>query len=126
MAIREKSRFLIKNLARGILWLVIIITAFIFIKNQVEGELFNKLAITYENSFIIISIYIGSETAFGIIPPEMFMIWALGFESLSKYIILVLVFASLSYLAGIVGFLFGIFLSQSKTYRVIKKYLLKK
>lgn len=126
MAFGDKGRFLIKNLVRGIFWLVIIITAFVLLKNHVEVELFNKLVFTYEHTIIVISIYIGSETVFGIIPPELFMIWALGFESLSKYIILVLIFASLSYLAGIAGFLFGNFLSQSKTYRLIKKYFLQK
>ncbi len=122
----EKTRFFIRNLIKGLLWLGAILLAFILIKKNVSVDFLDILQPFFENVALILSIYTLSELLFGIIPPELFMLWALSFDSLSDYIFYVFLFAILSYLAGVVGFLFGRFLNTTILFRYLRRRFLGK
>jgi len=117
----EKTRFLFKNLLRGLLGLASILTIFIIFKKNISLDFLTLLEPFFENTFLIISIYSISELLFGIIPPEFFMLWALRFESLHDYTFYVLLFTVISYFAGFAGFLFGRFLNTTILYRYIRR-----
>jgi membrane protein YqaA with SNARE-associated domain len=122
----NKSTFLIRNLLRGLVWLALIIGAFLFIKNKVDINYLAWLKPIYENTFIIFLIYFTSELVIGIIPPEIFMIWALRKGSIAEYMILILILAVISYLAGLAGYFFGRYLHTTLVYRFIRRKFLTK
>ncbi|MCF8378162.1 MAG: VTT domain-containing protein [Bacteroidales bacterium] len=72
------------------------------------------------------SIYSVSELFMGIIPPELFIIWALKFGSLYDYIFYVFIFTLISYIAGLIGFLFGRYLNTTILFRYIRRRFLGK
>jgi membrane protein DedA with SNARE-associated domain len=122
----EKTTFFLKNLLRGLLYLAILIAAYFVIKRNVSIDFLDLLEPYFENVTLILSIYSLSEFLFGIIPPELFMIWALRTENLVDYSAYVLLFAIISYLAGFAGYLFGAYLDSTLYYRYVRKRLLGK
>ena len=122
----NKSIFLFRNLLRGLVWLAVIIGAFLLIKNKVDINYREWLKPIYDNTFIIFLIYFTSELVIGIIPPEVFMIWALRNGSIAQYMILILILALISYLAGLAGYFFGRYLHTTLVYRFIRMKFLTK
>lgn len=122
--IGEKSKFLIKNLAQGLAWLAILVIAFILIRKYGDMDYLVWLEPIFDNTTLIFTIYTLSELFFGIIPPELFMMWALRTGSLGDYAFYILLFALISYTAGIVGFLFGSYLNKTIFFRYIRRRFL--
>jgi len=120
----EKSRFFLKYLARGLAWLIVLVAAFIVIRKNIDINFLLWLEPFFENTILIFSIYILSELIFGIIPPELFMMWALRAGSLTDYAFIVFLFAIISYISGIVGFLFGSYLNKTILFRYIRRRFL--
>ncbi|MCD4745981.1 MAG: VTT domain-containing protein [Bacteroidales bacterium] len=126
MSLNEKTNFLIRNLINGLIWLVIILGLFFIFKNVNDKQYLEFLAPIYEHPTLILLIYSFSELIFGIIPPEIFMIWALTRGGITVYIYYISLFAILSYLAGFIGFLFGMYLKKTNFYKMIKTRYLSK
>jgi membrane protein DedA with SNARE-associated domain len=122
----EKIRFLLLNLTKGLLWFAVIIAVFIVVKKNVRIDFLDWLHPFFENTTLILAIYTFSELIFGIIPPELFMLWALKFGSLTDYVFYVFVFTFISYIAGFIGFLFGKFLNTTIFYRYLRRRFLGK
>ena len=74
---QSKTRFFIYNLARGLLFLTALIVLFLYAKKYLVNGYLDWLAPVYENPPIVFIIYTISEVVLGIIPPELFFIWAL-------------------------------------------------
>lgn len=123
---KERTAFFLKNLFRGLLWLGIIVGGYFYLKNNYNFSLEGILGSFYERPAVIFSIFFGSEVIFGIIPPELFMIWSLRHELLDLYIENVLVLALLSYFAGTIGYYIGFKFSTTRLYRVLRKNYLAK
>ncbi len=121
---QNKHAFLFKNLLRGFIWLLIIIGVFIFFKTSVHIDYDRILAPVYNYPEWVIVVFFLSEIMIGLIPPELFMIWALQNESAREYIIIILILSVLSYSAGIIGFLFGRYLNKTRLYRFLSRKFL--
>ena len=67
-----------------------------------------------------------SELILGLIPPELFMIWAITSRPLSSYLFYVVMFSILSYIAGFVAFNFGKYLHHTWLYDFMKKNVIGK
>jgi len=122
----SKIKFLLINLGKGLLWLIVLVAVFIFIKRYVKLDFLHWLEPYFDNNFLIFSIYSVSEFFLGIIPPEFFMIWALRNGNLHDYIILILLLTIISYIAGVAGYLIGAFLNTTLYYRYVRKRFLGK
>ena len=120
------GNFLFRNLLKGFAWLAAIIVAFILIKHNVDVDYFKRLEPIYTNTGLIYLIYLISEVFFGIIPPELFMIWAATSFELTAFVFHIALLAFFSYLAGVLGFGIGVFLNKSLFFRLSKKRLLGK
>lgn len=123
---QQRTTFFLKNLFRGLIWLTLIVGGYFYLENNYNFSLEGILGSFYERPTVIFSIFLGSEVIFGIIPPELFMIWSLRHEVLSLYIQNVVSLAIISYLAGIIGYFIGFKLSRTRLYRVIRKNYLGK
>ena len=122
----EKTSFFLKYLLRGFAWFGMLILIFIIFKNYVHLNIAEWLEPIFDTTRLIFAIYIVSEVVFGIIPPELFMIWALRFGGIYDYVLLVFIFAVLSYLAGVAGYLFGNYLNKTVLFRYLRKRYLGK
>lgn len=66
----SRSRFLIKNLLRGILWFAVIITAFILAEEYIRSTFEHDLEAIQDKPIIMFMVFFASEVIFGLIPPE--------------------------------------------------------
>ncbi|MEX0968354.1 MAG: VTT domain-containing protein [Bacteroidia bacterium] len=122
----ERFKFFFRNLIKGLLYLGLLILLFILARNSMDAEQIAWLAPVYTNPTLVYIIFIVSEVVFGIIPPEVFFIWALREESVSYYITQVAILAAISYAAGIIGFFFGRYLNKTILYRWLRRRFLGK
>lgn len=119
----SKSSFLLKNLARGLAWFAVIITAYILASGElsVYKEEITQLSSNFALLFTIFTI---SEIVFGIIPPEIFMLIWQSQGVLSAYIINLSILTVISYGAGMLGFYIGKTFSKTELYKKFHdKYL---
>ena len=72
-----------------------------------------------ERPFFVYSVFFISETIFGIIPPEVFMVWALD-QGILHYLEVIFLLTALSYLGGIIAFYMGKFFTNFRFFRRIK------
>jgi membrane protein YqaA with SNARE-associated domain len=119
----SKSSFLLKNLARGLAWFVVIIAAYILVKGELDfyKQEINQLG---DNMPLLLSVFTISEIVFGILPPEIFMLIWQTKGILSEYIINLSILTLISYAAGVLGYFIGKFFSKTELYkRIHAKYL---
>lgn len=121
-----KTSFLFRNILRGFIWLAFIIAVFIIFKKYVDLNYLEWLEPIYSNSFLVYLIFVASEIIFGIIPPELFMIWGLRNGILSEYISIIALLAFFSYTAGVIGYFIGRYLNTTLFYRLLRKRFLRK
>jgi membrane protein YqaA with SNARE-associated domain len=127
METREnKAAFFLRNLVKGLLWLAIIVALFILAKYNVDKDIINRFEPIYDRTVFILLIFSLSELIFGIIPPEIFIIWALETGDTHHFVVFTIILTCISYLAGFTAFLFGRYLNTTKTYRYLQQRFLKK
>lgn len=123
----DKTRFLVKNLSRGLLWLIVIVTVFIFVTSLIDEVHFEAfLEPIYDEPFWVFVVFMTSEVVFGIIPPELFMLLSAQKEDIVMYSISIGMFAVLSYIAGVIGFYIGRVLENTKVFKYIYTHFLEK
>lgn len=126
MKLSPRMQFLVRNGLKGFLWLTVLLAAYF---------LFREVVIThnpdawverfYARPMIIYLIYCFSEFFFGLIPPELFMIWAINKGDTWHYLFNLSLFAGISYLMGYINFLIGGFFYKNETFTNLKRRLLK-
>nr|WKN34660.1 VTT domain-containing protein [Tunicatimonas sp. TK19036] len=121
MSDREKFWFFARNLGRGLLWLSLLVGGFVLLKDRIDVDYFQWLAPIYEKPLLVYLIYSSSELLFGIIPPEIFMIWSLRLGKLANYILNIGALAVISYAAGVLGYLIGNYLNHTRLYAYLQK-----
>lgn len=101
----RKTWFFVKNLLKGLLGLAIIVIAYSLLQRYTEVDKF----IDYLGNWpvMVYLVFITSEVVFGIIPPELFMIWSLNNGLFDSYVLDVALLSAISYLAGILGYQIG-------------------
>lgn len=113
-----KAKYLLTNLGKGLLWLMVIIGIFLIVKKYYGNVYQDFMDAISDQPLLVFLTFTLSEVFFGIIPPELFMIWAMKVKEGSKisYILIVVALATLSYIAGILGYYFGLRFSKSGLY----------
>jgi membrane protein DedA with SNARE-associated domain len=122
----EKSKFFFRNLFKGLAWFAFLILIFILARTYVDPDYEKMLEPIFSNTFLIFTIYCLSELVIGLIPPELFIIWALRAGNFTDFVLLVIAFAVLSFIAGILAYLFGKYLSSTVLFRYMRKRYLGK
>ena len=116
----DKTKFLFKNLLRGFVWLAIIIAVFLAYKKFGKTILFEWLEPMLSQPILVYVIFLISEIVFGIIPPEVFILWALRGSNMVEYAGIVMLLSVLSYGSGIVGFFVGRYLKDTRFDRILR------
>ena len=125
MKMNSKIRFLLMNGLRGTAWLLALLVVYFVIHEIIERNPQTWIDEFYSRPLLIYGIYLASEFFFGIIPPEMFMLWAINKGSSLHYLFNLLFFAGASYALGYVTFLIGSLFYKKNTFRKIKKKFLR-
>lgn len=114
-----RSGFLLKNFIRGIVWLVIVVVAFVFAEEYIQDNFQRDIVHLQNRPLILYSIFFGSEVVFGLIPPVLFMTtWKLILRvDLYDYVLNLGIMTILSFIAGVIGFYVGRLFSKTKLYR---------
>ncbi|MCC5936138.1 MAG: hypothetical protein JJU34_02540 [Lunatimonas sp.] len=124
---QEKRAFLIRQILKGFLFLAILIFTFLaFEKLFPASEREAWFGSIYDNIPLVVSIFIASEVLFGIIPPEIFMLWALRTGHLGQYFVGIGILALISYLAGAFNFNLGKWIRNTRFFIKIRRLWLKK
>ncbi len=121
-----QSGFLFKNLVRGLIWLVVILVAFIYAEDFIQEHFTRQLQNIKDKPLILFSVFFASEAIFGLIPPVLFMTtWKLLINiSLPQYIINLGILSVISFGAGVLGYFIGKYFSRTRVYRKLEyKYL---
>ncbi len=122
MGISPRVQFLIRNGLKGLIWLAILLVAyFLFDKMVISKNPELWLEHFYAQPGIIYLIYIASESFIGLLPPELFMIWAFNKGGTFQYILNIGFFAMVSYGLGFLNFLIGKFLYRRVIFRYFRK-----
>jgi membrane protein YqaA with SNARE-associated domain len=121
-----KDRFLVKNIIRGIIWLLGFVILYVIGKKYIDVNYLAWLEPVYDNKTLMLAIFLVSEIVIGIIPPELFVIWAFRHNNIHELIMLTTILAVISYLAGLLGFLIGRFLNTTLFYRFFRRRFLTK
>ncbi|MBN1950431.1 MAG: VTT domain-containing protein [Bacteroidales bacterium] len=111
---------------RSILWLGVFACLYVFYRRYLKVDYLPQLEPFFDNEGLILFIFLCSEVIIGIIPPELFIIWALRNEKLLEYSALILLLSIISYGAGILGYFIGRYLNTSVYYRFVKRRFLRK
>jgi len=126
MMFSQRMQFLLKNGLRGLAWLAVLLLAFFFFEEIVISRNPDAwIEHFYAKPMIIYLIYLCSEFIFGIIPPELFMIWAFNKANTAHYVHNLIFFAGASYILGYFTFLIGQFIHKRVTFRYIRIKFLK-
>ena len=125
---RHKVRlfFFLKNFIKGLLFFAIAILFYKLIFRYLDlSAVENVFLFNLSSSFVFI-LFFFSELIFGLIPPELFMIWLISTKSLDLYPYFITILACLSYFAGFIAFMFGKYLHKTWLYETMKKYVIGK
>lgn len=125
---RNKVRlyFFIKNFIRGILFFAVAIVFYKVTFSYLDlSGLKEQIPFDLPSTFVFILFFM-SEVILGVIPPELFMIWAITSKPLSSYLFYVISFSVISYIAGFVAFLFGKNLHKTWLYEFMRKNIIGK
>jgi membrane protein DedA with SNARE-associated domain len=112
-----KSGFLLRNLLSGFAWLAMIILFFFLIQAFFDVDFVHLIEKYADKPLMVFLIFLASEVIFGIIPPEVFMIWAAGSSGIASYPFLMVLLAIISYSAGIIGYFLGQRFHKTRAYR---------
>lgn len=119
----SKSAFLLKNLAKGLAWFVVIIAAYLLVQEELDvyKKEINEVG---DNLPLLLGVFTVSEVVFGILPPEIFMlIWKTKGDPV-MYTINLTILTLISYAAGILGYWIGLRFSRTSFYhRVHQRWL---
>ncbi|MCB0487379.1 MAG: VTT domain-containing protein [Cyclobacteriaceae bacterium] len=120
-----RSRFLFRNLARGLMWFAVIITVFILLEEYIQENFQARVEQIYDSLFLFYGVFTLSEIIFGLIPPEFFMyVYVLNHIPLHNYVIDLSALTIISYGAGVVGYYVGRNFSKTGFFeKVSEKYL---
>lgn len=88
MEVSPRIKFLLSNGLKGIIWLAILLGAYFLFDNFIVSQNPDVwLHRFYSQPEIIYLIFLASESFVGIIPPELFMIWAFNKGDIPQYIL---------------------------------------
>lgn len=117
-----RSKFLFKNLLRGLIWFAVIIVVFLLIEDYITENFQHYIEATQREPFLFYGIFMTSEILFGLIPPEFFMlIWILNKITIGEYILGLAILTVLSYLSGVIGFHIGRNFSKTHLFGKIRE-----
>lgn len=127
--LNKKTKFLIRQVLQGFVFLGLLVVAFLVFKRFFDEESrLEWFGLIYNNLPLVMGAFILSEILFGIIPPEVFMLWSLHTELIGPYFQSIGILSLISYGAGFLNFNIGQAIKdkaklENSRRRIIRKYI---
>jgi len=104
--------FLAKNILIILTVLVVIFLLFMFIENRIINldKIFNSV-FNNTNKYLVLIVFSISESFFGLIPPDLFILWSKQFYNTW---VIITILAVISYLGGIVSYKIGLLIRKNR------------
>ncbi len=118
---RAYTQFVIQNILRGVIWLLAILGTYWLISTFLPMKWEGYLSQFSEQVFLIFTIFFTSETLFGIIPLEFFVLWAEN-QPDSMYVLYVLLLSILSYTGAAIAYGLGAWAKKSTILKRVKEW----
>lgn len=122
----DRRRFLVRNVLRGLGYFGLLIAGFLFFKHYTDINFRSILGPVMDRPVLMYLIWTASELLFDLIPPEIFMMWALRFGDPWVYATSISILAVISYLAACVAFYAGKHLHGGRIHRYVNRRLIPK
>jgi len=116
----EYGRFILRNVIRGLVYFALMIGIFIGLNTLIPENWQAVLDPVLDHPMIVFTIYLLSETFFGIIPPEFFIMWAVR-STLSIFILKVALFAVFSFVGAFIAFYVGTIIRRKGLFNKLLK-----
>ena len=123
---RNSIKFIIQNLLKGLATLGFFVLIYILFKEFVHVDYLKWLEPFFDHTLLILLIFLISEIFIGIIPPEIFVLWALRKDTFPEFAGIIIILALISYSAAITGYFAGLRLNRFLYLRFIRRKYLKK
>lgn len=123
---RQSIRYVTCNLLKGIAILGFFVLIYVLFKEFVHVDYLKWLEPFFDHSLLILLIFLVSELFIGIIPPEIFILWALRKDTFLEFSGIILLLALISYSAGLFGYFAGSRLNRLLYLRFFRRKYLKK
>ena len=114
---KEYYQFIFSSGIKALIWLAAIVGGYLLFEKFVPTQWNQYLAPFNEKPELIFTIFFASETLFGIIPLEFFILWAKK-EPILTYISYVILFSALSYIGAFIAYWAG---TQVKRFAFLKR-----
>lgn len=120
---------MIRSILRGFLYLGILVGLFFLIRNALsEDERLEWFGSIYNNPYLVMLVFVGSEILFGIIPPEIFMLWSFETGMIGPYFFSIGILSIISYAAGYLNFNVGRLIQHNSGFlksrnKFVRKYV---
>ncbi len=124
--VKSRRRFFWINFLRGFGFLALLIAVFIFFKKNINPDYITWLEPIYGHPPLVYLIYTLSEVFFGLITPEIFMIWALNQGDTLTYIHIIFWLTLITYGAGWLAFVVGRKSRNTRWYNYLREKFLGK
>lgn len=112
-----RTRILIKNIAKGVLWLAGLLVLFYVFEEYTDFNLFLEHIAQWP--FAVYAVFTASEIIFGIIPPEFFVKWSENHGLFDTYVANVALLTVISFGAGVLGYYIGAYLRNVSFFKPI-------
>ena len=110
------SKFVQKYALRTLYSIIVLIAIFVFIKEYLPESFSDALTPIAHDYTLMFSVFFISEAILGLIPPDIFIMWA-AVES--QPLLFISALAVLSYIGGVISFLLGKFIGKKKFFERI-------
>lgn len=118
----ERTRFVLKYVVQALISLLVLFGGIVLFKElYFDHNPDYWIEKFYSNSLVIHLIYVASEIFFGLLPPEIFMFWAIKAGDTTSYVVNIIFFAGVSMGAGHLAFWGGRWLAKILGKRVKKR-----
>ncbi|MDH5598356.1 MAG: VTT domain-containing protein [Cyclobacteriaceae bacterium] len=122
----NRKEFFFQNLLKGLIGLSFLVAVFVVAKKYLNIDEMQWLTHINENPTLVLSVFLFSELVFGLIPPEVFMIWSIHHGIFDTYVENIIFLAVISYFSGVIGYFMGNKFSVTHLYkRIHNRFLFK-
>lgn len=125
----KKHRFLIGNILKGfVAFGILILLLHLFRFNFSDSERYAWIQPLYDRPNLVLALFFASELLFGIIPPELFMLWIMQTGELgTSYFWSIVILSFVSYGIGAFNYFLGRYLKDRTAWlhgksRFVRKY----
>ncbi len=102
----EKRKFIFSNALKGVIWLGAILGGYLLAVQLLPQEWNEIISPFTDRAPLMFGVFFLSETFIGIIPPELFIIWAAN-KSFSTFILYMILLALISWSGGVIAYWVG-------------------